>query len=280
MHAIRLVELAAIVTNQHRLLLQQKTDASFWAADQFWVLNRARVNEWSRALQRCESLKPRGEASSQPAFWQTARPVIEEVLYAEVCTRVWCATLSTIEEQRQPGDFDPIARSVFIANLEARRRALRLILVAKGLDGIGTTSINELRLACECWTDFLLAELPVLSISKQYCFDRLRVKRIFETRKQQINLKAAQTRQQARMLAMHYRLATAPNAAPICGELNSEIAALILACLPAAAFDGCGAQRLELQVSADMMSVDVLADLYGTVGSTRFDSRRGMKDKP
>ena len=279
MHATRLVELAAIVVGQNCLMCQQEVDANFWAADQFWVLHRARINEWSRTLQHCDSLKPRTDEGDSIAFWKHAKPIIEEVLYAEVCTRIWCAMLSTIEEQRHPGELDPIARSVFISNLEARRKVLRLILYSKGLPHIGTTVVNELRLACETWTDYMLAELPILKIAQQYCFDRLRIKRIHSSG-QHRNLKSSATKRQARMLSLHYQLATAPLSPAICAELNSEIAAVILSCLPSAAFDGCGIQRLDVPVSADIMSVDVLADLYGTVGSTRFNSRSGQKDLP
>ena len=278
MHASRLVELAAIVASQHRLLCQQEVGADFWAADQFWVLSRARVNEWSRSLKRCETLNLHKGEFEPVTFWQRTRPVIEEVLLSEVCTRVWCATLSTIEQQRHPGELDPIARSVFISNLEARRRALRLILFAKGLPGVSTTSTNELRLTCESWADYLLADLPFLSLSQQYCFDRLRIKRAYLHQEQSHTLARSTVRQKARMLAMHYNLATYPQSPAKCAELNSEIAATILSCLPVAAFDGSGIQRLNGPVVGDIMSIDILADLYGTVGSTRFDSRRGLKD--
>lgn len=281
MHASRLVELAAAVASQHRLLCQQQVNANFWAADHFWVLSRARINEWSRSLRHCESIKVQDRDFDPIDFWKLTRPVIEEVLFSEVCTRLWCATLSIIEEQRHPGELDPIARSVFVASLEARRRALRLILLAKGLTGITTTTINELRMNCEVWTDYLLVELSSIPLAQQYCFDRLRLKRAFQSRQQQNNLRTTTTRRNARLMAMRYALATHPSSPAVCDELNSEIAAVILSCLPISAFDGSGVQRLDSVVPspcADGFSIDVLADLYGTVGSTRFDSRSGLKD--
>ena len=78
---------------------------------------------------------------------------------------------------------------------------------------------------------------------------------------------------------MHHYLATYPLSAPQCAELNSEIAAVILSCLPVAAFDGCGVQRVDHPVATDVMSIDILADLYGTINSNRFDTRSGLKDK-
>lgn len=281
MHASRLVELAAIVSSQHRLLCQQQVDADFWAADQYWVLCRARINEWARSLRNCETIKLHEQDFDALEFWKDTRPVIEEVLLSEVCTRLWCATLSIIEQQRHPGELDPIARSVFVSSLEARRRALRLILFAKGLPGVGSTAMNELRMNCEIWTDYLLADLSSLTLARQYCFDRIRLKKAHQFRQQNRCQRVATTRRNARLMAMRYSLSTRSSSPTVCGELNSEIAAVILSCLPTSAFDGSGTQRIESPVSSsssDTFSIDILSDLYGTIGSTRFDTRSGQKD--
>ena len=93
---------------------------------------------------------------------------------------------------------------MFIASLEARRRSLRLILFAKGLPGVGTTTVNELRRNCEMWTDDLLAELQDLPIAEQYCFDRLRLRRTHESRSQHGGVSTR--RRDARLMAMRYSL--------------------------------------------------------------------------
>lgn len=280
MHASRLVELAAIVSSQHRLLCQQNVSADSWAADHFWVLSRARINEWTRRLRATEQMKVHQADFDPVLFWAETQPVIEEVFLSEICTRLWCATLSVIEERCHPGELDPIARSVFIASLEARRRALRLVLFAKGLPGVSTSAANTLRMNCELWTDYLLADLSSESLAQQYCFDRARLRRASHARRQQSNLRTAETRRDARLLAMRCCLTTRTCLRTICGELNSEIAAVILSCLPATAFDGSGIQRIDLPIAtscSDTFSLNILSDLYGTVGSTRFDSRSGQK---
>jgi len=282
MHASRLVDLAAIVASQHRLLCQQKVDGDFWAADQFWVLTRARLNEWARTLKNCETLKVSDNDFDPVQFWNETQPVIEEVLLSEICTRLWCATLTTIENIRHPGELDPIARSVFISSLEARRRALRLILFAKGLPGVTTTTVNSLRMNCEVWTDHLLADLSSLRLSRQYCFDRRRLERAHLARKNDDSLRAKATRREARILALRYMLSTRLATPAVCGELNSEIAAVILSCLPQAAFDGTGVQHIDLPFStgcADKISLEILTDLYGTSHSSRYHATRGLKDR-
>ena len=281
MHATRLVELAAIVAEQHHFICRQPIGPDEWAADQFWVICRARLNEWARLLRNAESIKQFSAGFDATRFWADTQPVIEEVFFSEICTRVWCATLSVIEQQGQPGELDPIARSVFVSSLEARRRALRLILFAKGLPGVATSSVNQLRMQCEVWTDYLLSELGDTQLVQQYCFDRLRLKRIEQTRQNQTHLRTAKFRRSARFLAMRYALTTYPAGHAICGELNSEIASVIISCLPSAAFDGSGMQRLDLPVfapSTDDLSLDILADLYGDRRPSRFDSQRRLPD--
>ncbi len=282
MHASRLVDLAASVASQHRLLCQQKVSADFWAADQFWVLTRARLNEWARTLKNCESLKTQDDDFDPVQFWDDTYPVIEEVLLSEICTRIWCATLTTIENLRHPGELDPIARSVFISSLEARRRALRLILFAKSLPDVATTTINSLRMNCEIWTDHLLADLSMLPLSKQYCFDRRRLERAYFARQNQDSLRAKAMRREARVLALRYTLSSRIATPEVCSELNSEIAAVILSCLPWAAFDGSGVQQIDLPFSTgseDKISLEILADLYGTSNSSRYHATRGLKDR-
>lgn len=283
MHASRLVDLAALVVGQHSLLCQQNVNPEYLAADQFWVLSRARLNEWARKLKSCESIRIHNTDFDALKFWIQTRPVIEEVLLSEVCTRVWCATLSILEQQWKPGELDPIARSVFISNLEARRRALRLILLAKGLSGISTTTVNALRMQCETWTDYLLADLSSLSLAQQYCFDRSRLKLAFNARQQaRTSSQSQKIRQNARLMALRYFLSTRTFMPAVCEELNSEVAAIILSSMPPTAFDGTGVQNLDFSLtcpSPDSASLDILADLYGTSGSTRYDARRGLKDR-
>ena len=122
MHASRLVELAIATAQLHRSLIDQVVTPESWRSDEFWVLSRARVNEWSRFMKACEQSRHGHEGQFEPRlFWRATEPLLEEVFLAEVCTRVWCATLTTVDEIRWQGELSPIARSVFVASLEVRR---------------------------------------------------------------------------------------------------------------------------------------------------------------
>ena len=282
MHASRLVELAAISSRNHEPLVQQELESASWYADQFWVLSRSRVIEWSRQLKACQELRKQNGEFDPDRFWIVTRPVLEEVFLAEVCTRVWCATLSTLDEQRAPGEFDPIARSVHIANLEARRRALRLLLFARGLTGISTNATNMLRRDCELWTDLLLARLGSAQIARHFCFERGRFRELVLERRSQRSANRHAERFEADLFELRYGLASRQFCLPVCSDLNAEIAAVILGSQPLDAFDGVGAPRPSRTFDTfqtDLLSVDILQDLCGNSSGRRYDVPGGLTDR-
>lgn len=282
MHASRLVELAAAVASFHRPLIEQDVAAEFWSAEHFWVLSRARVNEWSRLMKQCQRTRNESSDRFQPhMFWKATAPLIEEILLSEVCTRLWCATLTIIDEQRLHGELAPIARSVFVTNLEVRRRALRLLLFARGLQGIETTPINRLRHHCESWTDTLLSQLSMTRLAQQFGYD----KRAIQQRVNQQRGKSARMnsiRKSIDQVGLRYGLAARKPFQNVCPELNSEIATGILACLPPTGFDGCGSPSLSWSVDgfqSDMLSINILEDLCGNSPRPRYDVLGSLKDR-
>lgn len=286
MHASRLVELAVSATNFHRVMLDEFVNAESWRADEFWVLSRARVNEWSRLMKRCE--QSRHQEFQPRLFWRATEPILEEVFLSEMCTRIWCATLTIIDEKRLHGELAPIARSVFVANLEARRRALRLLLFARGLSGVSATSVNLLRRDCEIWTDGLLSQLASQRVAQQFGFDRRRIQRFAA----QNSLRGREPASWAdtssvslsslQLVSIQYGLAVRQMKDVVCPELNSELAANLLGCLPANGFNGCGEPRLSWAADSfcgDMLSIGVLEDLCGNSTRPRYDVPGGLMDR-
>ncbi len=287
MHACRLVELAVSAANFHRALSSQHVRAETWRADEFWVLSRARANEWSRLLKECERSKSRRDLPFQPKlFWQSTEPILEEIFLAEVCTRVWCATLTAIDEQRSHGELAPIARSVFVTNLEARRRALRLLLFSKGLSAVSTLSTNLLRRDCEVWTDGLLAQISPLRVAQQFGFDRQRIQRFAQHQMPKVSNKTAMPKPVSiaafQSISIQYGLSIRQMQDAVCDELNSELAANILSNLPAEGFNGCGEPGLTWATDSfcsDMLSISILEDLCGNSSRPRYDVPGGLLDR-
>lgn len=286
MHASRLVELAVSATNFHRAMMNEFVGAEFWRADEFWVLSRARVNEWSRLMKQCE--RSRSQQFQSRLFWKTTEPILEEILLAEVSTRVWCATLSIIDETRFHGELAPIARSVFVANLEVRRRALRLLLFARGLSGVSATSTNLLRRDCELWTDGLLSQLSSIRIAQQFGFDRRRIQRFSAMNSRQgcdrpaWTARSPVTLSSLQSVAIQYGLAVREMRNVVCPELNAELATNLLGCLPTNGFTGCGEPSLTWTADSfcsDMLSISVLEDLCGNSTRPRYDVPGGLMDR-
>lgn len=284
MHACRLVELAVTATNFHRAMMNEVVCAESWRADEFWVLSRARVNEWSRLIKQCE--RSRSHEFQSRLFWKTTEPILEEIFLAEVCTRVWCATLTIIDETRSHGELAPIARSVYVANLEVRRRALRLLLFARGLSGISATSANLLRRDCELWTDGLLSQLSSQRVAQQFGFDRRRIQR-FAAMNSRPGVGQAKANRQVTLsslqsVAIQYGLAVRQMRDSVCPELNAELASNLISRLPSNGFTGCGEPSLTWTSDSfctDMLSISVLEDLCGNSTRPRYDVPGGLMDR-
>lgn len=287
MHASRLVELAIAAAQLHRPMVEQEANPESWRADEFWVLSRARVNEWSRFMKECERSKHRQNGPFEPRlFWRATEPILEEVFLAEVCTRIWCATLTIIDENRWQGELSPIARSVFVASLEVRRRALRLLLFSRGLPNISTTSTNALRRDCEIWTDGLLSQLSCIDVAEQFGFDRGRIRRFakYDSSSKGGRPAGKNTISEAtlRSTSIKYALALRTTKNCVCPELNSELAANLLGCLPPAGFNGCGEPNLSWGADSycsDTVSISVLEDLCGNSTRPRYDVLGGLIDR-
>lgn len=282
MHASRLVELAAIAARQFPNLARQKSGVEDWSADLFWVHSRARVIEWSHRLKACHSLRTQDPDFDPERFWEETQPVLEEVFLAEVATRIWCAILSAIDSFRHPGELDPVARSVFIANLEARRRALRLLLFSRCLPDATSTRTNMLRRDCEGWTDMLLARFTPRHIALHFCFEQTRVRKWAYQHRQENSVRRSVEQYDTELIGLRYVLATRVQLPTICGDLNREIAMGILSCLPANSFDGCGVARPGWSTddfNSDLFSIDILEELCGNSSTQRYDVPGGLMDR-
>lgn len=282
MHASRLVELASAAASFHHALLSQPIEANDWAANQFWVVSRGRINEWSQLLKQCQRIREQPNGLFQPrSFWRSTAPTLEEVFLSEVCTRVWCATLAIVDKRDLHGELAPVARSVFIATLEVRRRALRLLLFARGLPGIETASLNSLRHQCEVWTDGLLAQLSSVRLAQQFGFDKRRIRRSADSIRGK-SARIATSSRAALQTSMRYGLATRRPATPVCPEHNCEFATYLLACFPSSGFDGSGIPSPFWAVDSfqsDLLSVEILEDLCGNSSGPRYDVPGGLMDR-
>lgn len=170
MHSRELVELAALVAIHAPAMVRESRGVPQASIEQYWVASKCRIDRWLRLLRR---LADAGAELPVPAAlaWPRVRPVLEEILVSELLTRVWTAASAAFDSQRGDQDLEPIARNIFSAHLDARRRLLQLICDGRAIARPHADRLNRLRRRLERWNDMLLSHLSPLVAIDEFAFD-------------------------------------------------------------------------------------------------------------
>lgn len=162
MHSRKLVELSALIAVNAPEILQ-RGHLSSSHMEQYWAASKLRLACWSESLQGYLQLQIGSSPSMSQAgplvvAWREVRPVLEEILVAEILTRVW-ASVVCIYDRRHGSQMLPLVRRVYAGHLEARNRALNVLVYGRGFSTREAAELNALRRRCERWCDLLLAYL-------------------------------------------------------------------------------------------------------------------------
>ncbi len=154
LHARDLVELAALVAHHGPVIIGGRFELSGESLEQYWVASKCRLDRWLRSLQprMVETSHPRDRAANLPGL-------VEEIFTSEVLTRVWTAVLAARSTLHGQGDGEMIARSVMLSHMEARNRALKLLLHGTHFSPETAVELNRLRRRSERWSDVLVGRL-------------------------------------------------------------------------------------------------------------------------
>ncbi len=171
MHARELVELAALIATNGPQLIRHRDRLSSKSVESYWTTSKCRLVAWSHGLKRCTL------AANSPSARHAcgARPLVEEILAAEVLTRIWSAVACLHDAQHGRTEADPLVRSIFTSHLEVRNRALRLVVSSDVFTAAEARCLNQLRRRAERWTDLLLGCLSTEYEAGEFGFDRHRV---------------------------------------------------------------------------------------------------------
>jgi hypothetical protein len=159
MHSRDLLELAAQVVEVFPDLLQQASLMTKESAGEYWVASKSRIDRWYRGLKRHAAGIHAATPSQQVLSWRRTFALIQEVLVSEVLTRVWGAVVYAHDVRAKTDGNEAIVRSVLLGHREARFRALSLVVHGPGVPARDAIDLNELRAACERWTDMLIGNL-------------------------------------------------------------------------------------------------------------------------
>ena len=176
MHARELVEFAALLASNGSAIIGHTSRLSDSGLEQYWTASRCRHERWARSLKtfsyELQYVKPKDMASR----WAEIRYVLEEILTTEVLTRVWGAVCCTYERRRSLDEASPIVRNVMAGHLEARNRALNLMVYGHGLRVEEAVILNRMRRRNERWNDMLLGHLPNSEEVAEFAFSPKRVR--------------------------------------------------------------------------------------------------------
>jgi hypothetical protein len=242
MHVSELVELAAIVSARGPGLIHSGQSIPTPSVEQYWTTSKVRLDRWAWRLKRFVEESQAGKRRPRDP-WPEVRGVLEEILAGEVLTRVWTALLCAYDRHRGGDEVEPAARSVLIGHMEARHRALTLLVRGPGVDAESAVKLNRLRRRAERWTDLLLGHLVRLHEVSEFAFDPRRAGQFADDFRQRGLLQ--QDRQVWPLTLAALRAAFRQGLSPRSpsADLNARIAGSILSCFASESFDSTGLLR-------------------------------------
>ncbi len=174
------------------------------------------------------------------AQWPLVRPVIEEILLSEMLTRVWSGVLAAHDRRRGESEGDPIARSVMMGHLEARHRALTLLLHNPGVGMIAAAELNRLRSRVERWIDLLVGGLLERDEFNQFAIDPERAREFAADFRERRRQPLAQHSWQLTLASLKSAFRAERDNHSGNARVNTRIASAIVACFPPELFDATG----------------------------------------
>jgi hypothetical protein len=231
MHACDLVELAALLSTAGLERIAQGQRLSGAALQQYWRASKCRLDRWSGRL---KSLRERLAdhsalaANSLESAWRAALPICREVLASEMLTRLWAAWSVAYDGRHQTDEAEPIARSVWLGHLDARRRTLEFLAAAPSVRRREALALDRLRRASQRWTDLLLASFAAHGDVSHLAHDASRLADFAEELSDSPFHAPTGLASRVRVSSLRATFAVRDGYATGNADLNSEIAGAIL----------------------------------------------------
>jgi hypothetical protein len=238
MHVRELAEVAGLVALNAPQFVAIEPPASCAHLEQYWATTKTRFDGWARAL-KCASTLGENDSSPQDE-WLDIRASLDEIFIGELLARIWAAVVVARDLRWSSDGASSIARSVLAAHMEARRRALALLLNGSLMTAQDTIAIDRVRRRAERWTDALLGGIAHLGDVREFAVDFERVEDFSTDLTARSSRCGAQQFWRLLLVSLHsaFRRGVSPAAAS--AEANARIAASILGCFRAELFDSTG----------------------------------------
>lgn len=165
--------------------------------------------------------------------------LLEEILCAEVLTRVWTAVGCGCDAALGLDEATPILMNVWASQREARQRVLSLLVSGAGLRFEQVLAANRVRRMSERWTDLLLSHLAGVCPADRFAHSSRRLAQ-FAGGLPAGGCLGQEPEGQLLRAALRISLQSSLSAPAANPELNQQIAQSILVCFPADFFDSTG----------------------------------------
>ncbi len=238
MHVRQLVDIAGFVAHGGPLLVTRAKELSPAPLEQYWAVAKCRVETWHRAL-KLHALHDAATETPAPAPVELLA-TLEEIFVSETLTRVWTTVLVARDRRFRSGVDEPLARSAFDSHMDARSRALRMLLNRRLISGRQAAALNVVRKRAERWSDVLIGGLLQHGVSREFAVEADRAVDFAEDlaeRREQAGGRYAWTLTLTALGNAFADLLHPPAANP---DANARLAASILGCFPAELFDSTG----------------------------------------
>ena len=240
MHIRETVELGALVAAHGGTLIACREGISQNCLEQYWCASRCRFDRWAQSLKSYDERLRAAEAPERAALWRSIRPTLEEILTGELLTRAWTAVAVAHDRAYGRAVAGPVARSVFVSHLEARNRALNVMVYGQGFSVDEAVALNRIRRRTERWTDMLLGYLIQYYDVRAVAFDAGRVLDFADSLQRETSKSSGRPAWQ--LIVSSLRSAYQSDLSPTSpsGPWNERIVDGILSCFDAVLFDSTG----------------------------------------
>ena len=263
MHSSQLAELGSWVAINSGNLVYGEQEQPMLVATTYWTSSKIRLQRWVTSLKMFENDFEIPKKGHNP--WPAFEIVVQEILISEMLTRIWSATVLTHDWYHQQDEMHGLAHSIHVSHIEAKNRAIRILLRAQAANEEAFDRVNALRRRIERWTDMFLGQLPQGDKASVFGFDR---NRVIDFNREQRESSGPEFLTRQKVLAASFSADLLRDHIPYAAnpDLNREIASGVLACFPSDRFDSNGLPKsarmiwLEKSQQDTQMLVDQLAE--------------------
>tara|TARA_B110000495_G_C23015639_1_gene601500 strand:- start:195 stop:1238 length:1044 start_codon:yes stop_codon:yes gene_type:complete len=273
MHASQLAELGSWIALHSGNFIYGENHQPSLAATHYWTASKIRHQRWVAALKMFEQDFANCELGHDP--WPAFEIVVQEILLSELLTRVWSATVITHDWYHQQDEMHGVAHSVHVAHIEAKNRAIRILLHARPENEVVFDRLNRLRRRVERWTDMFLGQLPNGEKASIFGFDR---NRVLDFNREQDDALESEIVMRQRVISASFSVDVIRDQTPYSAnpDLNRKLAAGILDFFTADRFDSNSMPKSTRMIWMEKAQVDTqllldeLVDFENDAECSRF----------